>query len=114
MKVINEKYVTLSEVRDILEEKEKRYAKVKSELPYEQKRALEHARKYAKLGHKDAAELKKKINELALSLTDEQIVKICDFLPTEVDDVRAIFAKERFKYGEEDIKRILEIVAQYR
>ena len=113
MKIIKEKYVTLTEVKDILTKKEKTAVKEEKELLYEQKRALEHAQKYAKLKAKDVKELTKKLGELELSLTEEQIVKICDFLPKEVDDVRAIFAKERFKYNEEDIKKIIDLVAQY-
>lgn len=114
MNIIKERFVTLAEVKSILEAKEKRYAKEKLELPYEQRRALEHARKYAKLSTKDAAEMKKKLEELELKLTEEQIVKTCDLLPTEVDDVRAIFAKDRFRYSEADIKKILDLVAQYK
>ena len=56
----------------------------------------------------------KKLSELELKLTEEQIVKICDLLPETVDDMRAIFAKERFKYSEDEIKKILDIVDQYR
>ncbi|MBN2014780.1 MAG: DNA-directed RNA polymerase subunit F [Candidatus Altiarchaeota archaeon] len=114
MKIIEEKNVTLAEVKEILEEKEKKYVKDKKELLYEQKRALEHSRRYAKLGLKDVEGLKKRLVELGLNLTDEQIVKICDLLPEEVDDVRAIFAKDRFRYGKEDIDKILGLIAQYR
>ena len=65
---------------------------------YEQKRALEHAKNFGKLGKKDSESLRKKLSELNLSLTLEWTAKIVDLLPETVDDVRVIFAKERFKY----------------
>jgi len=114
MKVINERYASLPEVKKILEDKEKRYSKEGKELLYEQRRALEHSRRYAKLNIKDVRELRKKLGELDMNLTEEQIIKMCDLLPETVDDVRAIFAKERFRYNEEEIKKILDIIAQYR
>ncbi len=114
MKVINERNISLAGVRKILEDKEKTYVSADMELFYEQKRALEHARRYAKLSLKDIEELRKKIGELDMGLSEGQVVKICDFLPEDVDDVRAIFAKERFKYSKEDIQKILDLIAGYR
>src|SRR6266700_4129884 len=37
-------------------------------------------------------------------------VKIVDLMPTHMDDVRAIFAKERFALSKEDAEKVLEIV----
>lgn len=114
MNIIDEKYLPLAEVRRILEEKEKLYSKDGKDMLYEQRRALEHAQKSAKISLKDTEELMKRLNDLDLQLTEEQSIQICNLLPETVDDVRAIFAKERFKYGEEDIKKVLDIIAQYR
>jgi len=41
-------------------------------------------------------------------------VKIADLMPTHMDDVRAIFAKERFALSKEDAEKVLEIVGKYR
>jgi len=114
MNVIAEKSVTLAEVKNIFKDKKKEYEDAGKELFYEQKRAYDHASKAAKLGVKDARKLIEEVKALGLSLSEDQIVKIVDLLPETVDDVRAIFAKERFKYTEEDIKRILDAVAHYR
>lgn len=114
MKVINERYISLAEVKKILKDKEKKYPKEEKELLYEQRRALEHSQRYAKLKIKDVRGLMKKLGELDMNLTEEQIIKICDLLPETVDDVRAIFAKERFRYNEDEIKKILDLIAQYR
>lgn len=114
MNIVSERNITLAEVKNILKEKKKEYSEEGKELFYEQKRAFDHASKAAKISLKDANKLIDEVKGLNLSLSDEQIIKIADLLPETVDDVRAIFAKERFKYGEEDIKKVLDVVAKYR
>ena len=114
MNVISERIVTLAEVKNILKDKKKDYTDEEKEQFYEQKRALDHASKAAKLSVKDAFKLIEEIKALGLSLTEDQGVKIADLLPETVDDVRAIFAKERFRYSEDDIKKILDVVSKYR
>lgn len=114
MNVIDERAVTLAEVKVILEKTDKEYKAEEKEFLYEQKRALDHAKKYAKLGLNDARELVSKLGDIEPKLEEEQIIKIVDLLPETVDDVRAIFAKERFKYSEEDIKKVIELVSKYR
>ncbi|MEA3255851.1 MAG: RNA polymerase Rpb4 family protein [Candidatus Altiarchaeota archaeon] len=114
MKIINERSIPLAEVRNILREKKREYTKEEKEQLYEQKRALDHANKSTKLNLKDSKKLIKELSQLEFKLGENQIIRICDLLPETVDDMRAIFAKERFRYTEEEIKKILDIVDQYR
>jgi len=114
MRIINGRHISLAEVKKILKDKEKKYSNEGKELLYEQRRALEHSQRYAKLKIKDIKGLRKKLEGLGMNLTEEQTIKICDLLPETVDDVRAIFAKERFRYNEDEIKKILDLIAQYR
>ncbi|MBD3387552.1 MAG: DNA-directed RNA polymerase subunit F [Candidatus Altiarchaeales archaeon] len=114
MDVVDSKPVSISEVAVVLKGKEKEYAEREIDLLYEQRRALEHAAKYSKVSVKDAEAMKSKLSELELNLTEERIVKIIDLMPNSVDDIRAIFAKERFRYSEEEIKKITDVVDQYR
>ena len=114
MNVIEKRSISLAEARDILESKEKEYAEKEIDMSYEQRRALDHARKSSKLSAKDTKELIEKLNCMELKLKSDQVIKICDLLPETVDDVRAIFAKERFKYSEDEIKQILDLIAQHR
>jgi DNA-directed RNA polymerase subunit F len=39
--------------------------------------------------------------------------KIADLLPTHPDDVRAVFAKERFTLGKEEIEKVIKVVENY-
>lgn len=114
MKLISERPITLSEVREVLKQQEKEYAEDGKEPLYEQKRAKEHAEKFAKLILKQAKELAEKLAGLGIQLPGERIVKIVDVMPETTDDVRAIFAKERFKYTEEEIKQITDLIAGYK
>ena len=114
MNILSERIVPLAEVKNILKEKKKEYKEGDKELFYEQKRALDHAEKEGKLNMKDFSKFSEEIKELKMELPADQLVKIADLLPETVDDVRAIFSKDRFKYNEEEIKKILEVVAHYR
>jgi DNA-directed RNA polymerase subunit F len=114
MDIIDERPVSLPEVAAILKEKEELYVAGGAELLYEQKRALEHALKFSKINEKDAKEMVVKLSALEMTLGADRIIKIVDLMPKSVDDIRAIFAKERFKYTEEEIKKIIDVVDQYR
>ncbi len=113
MKIIEQHNIPLAESREILENIAKECEISGQELYYEQKKALEHAQKFTKLSLLDAKEVVKKLKELSF-LDEVQIIKICDLLPEDIDGIRAILAKERFKYEEKDLKRVIDIVAQYR
>lgn len=97
-----------------MEKERKKYKERDEELLYEQKKAIDHARKFSKLNVTQTRKLVKELSGLELDLTPEQVIKISDLMPETVDDVRAIFAKERFKYGEKEIKKITDVVDKYR
>lgn len=101
------KLISLPEVKEILErENEKR------PLAYEQRLALEHAQQFAKLKVEDARKLTKELKKLE-RVNDVNAYKIADILPIHIDDLTAIFAKERFNLEKEEIEQILNIVAKY-
>jgi len=102
------KIVSLAEVKNIL----KKIRKERKELLYEKKIALEHAEKYAKLTTKQTMDL---ITELMKLDHVEEIhaYKIADILPNTEDDVKAIFAKERYTPNDKEIKNVMEIVKKH-
>jgi len=102
------KPVSISEVKSIL----KKIEKDREELLYEQKIALEHAHKFAKLNLKSSKELIKELSKLEF-LKEIHIYKIADLLPSTIDDIKTIFAKERINLNEKEIKQILDIVKKY-
>ena len=102
------KPVSLSEAKNIL----KKVSKDRKELLYEQRIALEHAQKFAKLPVKKTNDLIKELASLEF-LEEIHAIKIADLLPTTEDDVKTIFAKERITLSESEIKKILEIIRKY-
>ena len=102
------KLVSLSEVKSIL----KKVEKERKDMLYEQKIALEHARKFAKLPVKKTNDMIKELSKLEF-IQEPHAYKIADILPTTEDDVKTIFAKERITLGGNEIKNILEIVGKY-
>ncbi len=102
------KFVSLSEVKNIL----KKVEKEREDLLYEQRIALEHAQKFVKIPVKKTNDMIKDLKNLGF-LDEVNAFKIADLLPTTADDLKVIFAKERITLGEVEIKKILEIVQKY-
>ena len=102
------KPVPLAEVKNILT----KISKDRKEMLYEQKTALEHAQKFSKLSVKKTEELIKELNTIEI-INEIHAYKIADILPKNIDDLKAIFAKERISLGEAEGKKILEIVSKY-
>ena len=106
--VLQEDLLTLAEVKELLDQIRLKRAD-EEELGYELRRAIRHADLFAK---GTAEESQAMVAELMkLEKMNKQIaVKIADVRPTSKDELRAIYAKERFTLSEEELNRILEIV----
>ncbi|OGS47018.1 MAG: hypothetical protein A3K66_00640 [Euryarchaeota archaeon RBG_16_67_27] len=104
---MEEDYVSLAEIKVLLE-KEKQ---ARGQLSQEQQYALSHATTFAKV---DASKVVAMVKELMAipMMSTMNAVKIVDVMPGHLDDVRAIFAKERFALSKEDAEKVLEIVAK--
>jgi DNA-directed RNA polymerase subunit F len=102
------KIVSLAEVKNML----KKISKERKELIYEQRIALEHAERFARLSAKQTKDL---ITELMKLEHMEEIhaYKIADILPNTDDDLKAIFAKERYTPNDKEIKMILEVIKKH-
>ena len=120
--IIKEKVLTLAEAKEILGALTKgmKYAgggaeegeEGEEEVRYEQRKALEHASKFAKLGVEDTKALISDLMELE-KMNNNIAVRIADLMPRSKNEVRAIYAKEQFTLSEEDIEEILDRVARY-
>lgn len=101
------KIVLISEVKEMLHKLSK-----ERELSREQKIALEHSERIAKLPAKKARELVSKLMEIG-RINEKQACKIADLLPKEKEEVVAIFAKETYMPSDEEIEKILELIREY-
>jgi len=104
---MDDKLLSLGEVKKLLEKE----AKVR-ELAPEQLLALQHSEAFARLG---SAKVKKLVKELTKMehVNEFHAYKIADLLPTHPDDVRAVFAKERFTLGKEELEKVIKVVENY-
>jgi len=102
-KLIEESQATSAVAKDILKGIDE------DDLNYEQRAALDYLTKLSKLKPKKAREA---VEELVKSdkVKPEIAVKIADLLPQDEDDVRAIFAKERYVLTKEEINTILKVI----
>ncbi len=104
MKILETKAVPMAEAKEFLLAREK-----DKELGYEQKLAAEHLKKFAKLKAEDS---KKLVSELEgiLKMSSDTLAQVVNLLPKTADELRLIFAKEKFSPSEEEIKKILDAV----
>ena len=100
--------VSLAEVKSMLTKAQQE----RTELTYEQKLALEHSLRFARLPLGKTEDLVKDLKALAF-VPEIFAYKLADLCPTEPDDLRAIFAKAKVNIGDNEIKQILETVGKY-
>lgn len=110
---LEEEFLTVSEVKAILEEVEsERALDEEREMRYELARAVEHVNQFAHLEPEEARELVGKLEELE-KVDTPTAYKITDLLPQDRNELRAVFAQERYALEGEELDEILDIVAQY-
>jgi len=101
--------VTLAEVKAMLAEAQES----REELTYEQKIALEHARRFARVGAAEAASLVQELKAAFPAVDEKFAVRIADLLPQHVDDVQSILQKARVDLSAEDLEKVLDIVDKH-
>ena len=106
--VLQEDLLTLAEVREILDQIRERRSE-EEELGYELRRAIRHAEIFSKGTAEESRALVAELMKLG-KMSLEIAVKIADVKPVNKDELRAIYAKERFTLSEEELDNILEII----
>jgi DNA-directed RNA polymerase subunit F len=117
--ILEESALTLAEAKELLDarrtrgvEPEGQEGEEEVEMRYERRKASEHTTKFAKLGAKESRALIKELLELP-KMREGIAIRIVDIMPKSPNEVRAIYAKERFTLTEADIETILDFVAKY-
>ena len=101
--------VSLAEVKAMLEKAQKDRA----ELTYEQKIALEHAKRFARVDAKTAKALTAAVVAAMPGLEEKFALRVADLLPQHVDDVKAIFQKSRHDLSDDDVAKVLAVVDEH-
>ncbi|MHC1596960.1 MAG: RNA polymerase Rpb4 family protein [Methermicoccaceae archaeon] len=110
-RVIKEELLTLAEVREMLHSIKEEREDEETDLPYEFRRALSHADVLAKLSPEQSRALVERLLTLE-KMKPEIAVRIADILPMTRDELRALYAKERFTLSPEELDEILAIVSE--
>ncbi len=108
--VLEEVNLTIPEVREILSGLAN--SPSEEETGYEFRRALDHANTFAKLTAPQSRELVNELQKLE-KMKEEIAIRIADIIPLSKDEVRSIYAKERFSLTETEIEEILDIIARF-
>ena len=110
---LSEEYLTVSEVKNLLEEVEaERAADEEREIRYELARSIEHVNRFAFLDPEESLELVDELQQLE-KVDDKTAYKIADLLPQDRDELRAVYAQERYALSGDELDEVLNVVAKY-
>jgi DNA-directed RNA polymerase subunit F len=107
--IISEEKVTLPEMRSVLLRVESDRLAAEKEMSYEFRRSIEHANQLAKTDPEKSRDLVTGLVKME-KMKPEIAYRIANIMPKTRDEVRAIFAKERFTLTPEEIDSIIELV----
>lgn len=110
---LEEEYLTIAETKALLSAVEAdRAADEEREMRYELSRAVEHVNQFAVLDPEDARDLVGELQELE-KVNTPTAYKIADLLPRDRDELRAIYAQERYTLSGDELDDILNVVVKY-
>ncbi len=108
MEIIEEKPITMAEVKAKLSKK-------KEEDNFRVNKTKEYLDRFVKISEKQAQELINKIKALNIPrLKDEMITKVVDLLPEDEDDLKLIFQAYAVTISPQNIKKIVEVVKEFK
>ncbi|WMW24618.1 RNA polymerase Rpb4 family protein [Methanolobus sediminis] len=109
--VLSEELLTLSEVKGMLHEIMEERLNNEEELGYELRKAINHAEMFSKTTPEKARDLVNKLLELE-KMKPEIAIRIADIMPQSRDELRSLYAKERFTLTEEELDEMLNLVEE--
>ncbi|MEM0231407.1 MAG: hypothetical protein QXW00_01595 [Candidatus Woesearchaeota archaeon] len=114
-KIIEEKPITMAELKKEIESIRKRDEKAGSEPNFRVTQLEDYLNSFSHRMCKKPEELKKKIEELEIPrLKDAQICKIIDIMPENMEELKAVLDAYPITIVEKNLKRILELVQEHR
>ena len=107
--IVSEEKVTLPELREVIMGVESERLAAEKEMSYEFRRSLEHANQLAKTSPEKSRALVAELVKME-KMKPEIAYRIANIMPKSRDEVRAIFAKERYTLSPEELDSIIELV----
>jgi len=110
---VSEEYLTMAEAKDILQDIEReRVADEEREMRYELARAVDHVNRFAVLDVEEADQFVDELVELP-KVDEATAYKIANLRPRDRDELRALYAQERFSLSGDELDAVLNVVAKY-
>ena len=111
--VREEEYVTTPEAKELLAEVENQRAIAEDrEMRYELARAIEHVNRFAVLDVEGSRELVEELRDLE-KVDGATAYKVANLLPADRDELRSVFAQERYSLDGDELDEVLDVVAKY-
>ncbi|WP_298667273.1 RNA polymerase Rpb4 family protein [uncultured Methanofollis sp.] len=107
--VISEERITLPEMRDQLAQVEAQRREAGQEMSYELRQSIEHANHLSKTTVEQSHALVDSLLTLE-KMKPDIAYRIASIMPQSRDELRAIYAKERYTLSGEELDAILEMV----
>lgn len=105
----SEEKVTLSEVKGVLAQVEAERLGTGKEMSYELRKSIEHANQLAKMSPDDSRELVTELLKLE-KMKPDIALRIANIAPRTRDELRAVYAKEKFTLSGEELDEIIDLV----
>jgi len=110
---VDEEYLTIAETKEILEGIEaERALDEDREMRYELSRAIEHVNRFAELDPEESREFVEELLDHE-KVDDKTAHKIADLRPLDRDELRAVYAQERYSLSGDELDAILDTVKKY-
>lgn len=109
---LDEEYLTVAEAKELLADVESERVAKDRELRYELARAIDHVNRFGTLEPAEAQELVEELAELE-KVDEKTAYKITDLLPQSRDELRAVYAQERYALDGDELDEVLDIVSKY-
>jgi DNA-directed RNA polymerase subunit F len=110
--IVDEEYLTVSETKALLEDLEVERAADEREMHYVLARSIEHTNRFAELDADEAGELVDRLADME-KVDEATAYKIVDLLPRDRDELRSVYAQERYSLSGEELDDVLNLLAEY-
>jgi len=108
-RIVSEERMLLPELRDTLLGVEAGRLESGEEMSYELRKRIEHANHLSKTSSGKARDLVDELMKLE-KMKEDIAFRIANLMPRTRDELRAIYAKERFNLTTEELDEILDLV----
>lgn len=110
--LVDEEYLTVAEAKELLADVESEHVAEERELRYELARAIDHVNRFGTLDPEESREMVAELQELE-KVDEATAYKITDLLPQSRDELRAVYAQERYALDGDELDEVLDVVARY-